>query len=69
MMACDICRNNTKSLTDLREIYQTDAVKQVCPDCVKVLDTELSRIQTAAVKIQIGWFKNLIATMTKKEVI
>ena len=23
-MACDICKNNTKSLVDLREIYQTN---------------------------------------------
>lgn len=59
-MACDICKNNTKSLTDLREIYQTDAVKQVCPDCNKVLDKELSKIQSAVSNIQCGWFKNRI---------
>ena len=59
-MACDICKCNTKSLVDLREIYQTDAVKQVCPDCEKVLNTELNKIQVAAGKIQRGWFKNRI---------
>lgn len=64
-MACDICGNNTKPLAELREIYQTEAVKQVCPDCNKVLDKELSRIQTATANIQIGWFKNLIQMMVK----
>ena len=63
-MACDICKNNTKSLVDLREIYQTDAVKQVCPDCEKVLNTELNKIQVAVGKIQRGWFKNRIKQLT-----
>ena len=59
-MACDICKNNTKSLFDLREIYQTEEVRQVCPDCNKVLDKELSKIQSAVANIQCGWFKNRI---------
>ena len=67
MMACDICKNNTKSLVDLREIYQSDEVKQVCPDCEKVLNTELNKIQVAAGKIQRGWFKNRIKQLLGKE--
>ena len=66
MMACDICKSNAKQLVDLREIYQSDKVKQVCPDCEKVLNKELSKIQTATVNIQIGWFKNLILNLTKE---
>lgn len=66
-MACDICKNNTKSLVDLREIYQTEEVRQVCPDCNKVLDKELSKIQSAVVNIQCGWFKNRIRQLIGKE--
>ena len=66
-MACDICKNNTKSLVDLREIYQTEEVRQVCPDCNKVLDKELSKIQSAVSNIQIGWFKNRINQLLEKE--
>lgn len=60
-MACDICGNNKESLVDLRTIYQSDKVKQVCPSCEKVLNTQLSKIQSAATNIQIGWFKNFIS--------
>ena len=67
MMACDICKNNTKSLVDLREIYQSEEVRQVCPDCEKVLNVELSKIQVAAGKIQRGWFKNRIKQLLGKE--
>jgi hypothetical protein len=60
-MACDICGNNKKSLIDLREIYQTDKVKQVCPSCEGILNKQLSKIQLATTNIQIGWFKNFIS--------
>jgi len=67
MMTCDICKCNTKSLTDLQEIYQSAEVKQVCPDCEKVLDKELRKIQSAVTNIQIGWLKNRIKQLIGKE--
>lgn len=60
-MACDICGNNKDCLVPLRDIYMTDNVRQICPACEKVLDKELSKIQSAVSKIQIGWFKNFIS--------
>lgn len=65
-MACDICGNNTKPLEPLREIYQTAEVKQVCPDCTKVLNKELRKIQDVTTAIHVGWFKNLIARLRSK---
>ena len=59
-MACDICGNNSKPLENLRDIYQTDTIKQFCPDCEKVVSKELSKIQSAAGAIQRGWMKNMI---------
>lgn len=62
-MACDICGNNKESLADLRAIYQTDKVKQVCPACEKVLNKELSKLQSVVSNIQRGWFKNFITQL------
>jgi hypothetical protein len=60
MQQCDVCKKSTTHLTVLRDIYKSDGTSEVCEDCRKVLGKELSRIQSATVQIQIGWFKNLI---------
>lgn len=64
-MACDVCGNNDKRLEPLREIYATKEVRQICPDCEKVINKELRKIQTATTQIQIGWFKNMLNQLRK----
>lgn len=51
-MACDICGSNKQTLESLRDIYATDHIKQVCPDCVSVINKQLSKIQSATTNIQ-----------------
>ena len=63
MKACDVCTKETGDLTELRDIYKSDHTKEVCEDCRHVLDKQLSRIQSATVQIQIGWFKNFIKNL------
>ena len=51
-MACDTCGQTGKRLVDLRDMYQTDHVKQVCDDCEKVISKNLWEVQAAMGKIQ-----------------
>ncbi len=44
-MACDICGKVGTSLTPLHGIYQTDDIKDICPDCEKIVNAQLSKIQ------------------------
>lgn len=43
-MACDICGDNDKPITDLRDGYKSTLVKQVCRECEKDLNKVLSRM-------------------------
>jgi len=51
-MACDICGKTGTSLSDLREIYQTDDIKSICPDCEKVVNKQLNSIQSVTGRLQ-----------------
>ena len=57
MKCCDICGKKDVHLTDLRDIYRTDLIAELCPDCEYDANQQLSKLQTAVMKIQIGWLK------------
>ena len=59
-MACDICGNNSKPLTDLREIYQTSEIKQICTDCEKVVNKKNSELLTFVLKLRSSWLKKFM---------
>ncbi len=48
-LQCDICSKQVQykfQLENLREIYQTENVAQICEDCGSVVDKQLYKIQT-----------------------
>ena len=59
-MACDICGNNSKRLTDLREIYQTSEIKQICTDCETVVNKKNSELLTFVLKLRSSWLKKFM---------
>ena len=59
-MACDICGNNSKPLTDLREIYQTSEIKQICTDCEAVVNKKNSELLTFVLKLRSSWLKKFM---------
>ena len=59
-MACDICGNNSKPLTDLREIYQTREIKQICTDCETVVNKKNSELLTFVLKLRSSWLKKFM---------
>jgi len=44
-MSCDICGENKLPVTTLREIYQTDEIKQVCPKCETEVNDHLWKLK------------------------
>ena len=44
-MACDICGNKENQLESLTEMYKTESIQQVCPDCMKELNDKLWSIR------------------------
>ena len=59
-MACDICGNNSKPLTDLREIYQTREIKQICTDCETAVNKKNSELLTFVLKLRSSWLKKFM---------
>ena len=72
MKTCDICKKESVVLISLREIYRTDGVSECCPDCEKILNKHLHKLQSDVSQIQISWFKrfitNLVVVVKPKEV-
>ena len=47
-LQCDICSKQVQykfQLENLREVYQTENVAQICEDCLYVVDKQLYKIQ------------------------
>ena len=47
-LQCDICSKQVQSkfqLENLREVYQTENIAQICEDCLSIVDEVLYKIQ------------------------
>ncbi|MGN8004320.1 hypothetical protein ACTJKQ_14150 [Acidovorax sp. 22279] len=66
-MACDICGKTGTPLRDLREIYQTDQIKVMCPDCEKVVNKQLRSIQDMTTRMQKALLKLFMAERKAKK--
>lgn len=60
-MACDICGKIGTPLNDLREIYQTDVIKSICPDCEKVVNKQLDSIQSMTGRMSCALLKRFMS--------
>lgn len=59
-MACDICGVRGTEMRDLRDVYKTDRVHQVCPECEKALNDQLSKQRSVTHNILVDWMKRFI---------
>ena len=59
-MACDICGKTGTPLSDLREIYQTDEIKVMCPECEKIVNKQLCSIQSMTGRLQRALLKRFM---------
>lgn len=66
MMSCDVCGCRSEKLIPLRDIYQTEEIKELCPDCEKIVNKKLSALQSAVSQIQRGWMKRFMENIRNK---
>lgn len=50
-MACDICGKTGTPLNDLRNIYQTEDIKVLCPTCESIVNKKHEQIRKWAFEI------------------
>lgn len=65
-MACDICGCNNKPLSDLLDNYQTEDIKQVCPECGEILNKQLRKIKRLTTGLTGTWFKQFMNNLKGK---
>lgn len=65
-MACDICGKTGVSLQPLRLSYQTAEIKDVCGECVSVIDKRLDCLQTMTGKIQAVLLQRFMGNMRRQ---
>lgn len=56
-MACDICNKKGAPLEVLRDEYSTDEIKDLCSDCVILVNCQMTKIR----KLNHGFLKIMIA--------
>lgn len=64
-MSCDICGSKDKPLEALRDIYQTDDIKSVCPDCLTIANKELAKLNSWTYRVRNVLLKRVLAQRRK----
>lgn len=65
-MACDTCGKIGTRLTELREIYKTEKVADICPECEEVINRQLRKVQSVMADVQKGLMRRFIDTLRLK---
>lgn len=66
IMACDVCKKVGTPLIELRDIYKTESIQAVCPECEAVISRHLSKVQRMTVKMLIDLMKRFIRARADK---
>lgn len=64
-MACDICGSSEKTLVDLKDQYKTDHIKQICPDCERIINDHLWKIRAVTTKINQSLLKRFMEVLKR----
>ncbi len=69
MQTCDICDRKTDSLTELKKEYQTHDIKEVCPECLAVLNDFVGKVTSVLLEMfrkeKQGWVRRFIDRLKK----
>lgn len=57
-MSCDICGKTGTYLLDVRDVFQTEHIKVICPDCDKAVTKRTNKI--------LEWALNIRVQLTKR---
>lgn len=59
-MACDVCGAKVEYTEPLRDCYQTDNIKALCPECMRVADKELDKLNTWLYRVRQSLLKRVL---------
>ena len=59
-MACDICGKTGTTLEDLLDQYQTDDIKQICPECANDVNAHLRKLRKVTNQMNRIWLKRFM---------
>jgi hypothetical protein len=59
-MACDICGKKGVRLEEIREIYKTADVQDICDECMGIINKQLSKIRSSCVNAQTSLLKQFM---------
>lgn len=65
-MACDICGETGRPLELLHEHYQTNKIKEACPDCTKIINKHIWDIREMNRKIEHSFTRKFIINLKDK---
>ncbi len=65
-MRCDICGKRTQDLTALLSIYKTDEIEDICHDCQKEVNDQLSKLQRITFRMNEHWLKKFMRNLKIK---
>jgi len=65
-MSCDICGKNGVYLDVLREEYQTEEIKDLCPDCMQIVNDHLWKIKKIQIKMTQSLLKQFLSLLREK---
>lgn len=60
-MACDVCGAKGTSLNNIREQFATDDVRAVCPNCERVINSHLSKLDGMWVRMRSALLKRFMS--------
>ena len=61
MITCDICNEHPSAIVDLKQQYQTEDIKQICPSCEKVINKQLGKMHQLAAEMNQSLIKRFMA--------
>ncbi|WP_043062340.1 hypothetical protein [Brucella anthropi] len=65
MPRCDICNEHSAYVNEVREIYRTDDIRDICSDCEKIVNKQLRKIQTAHGSAQQSLLKRFMRVLKR----
>lgn len=65
-MACDICGKTGTVLESLNNQYQTEQIKEICPDCTRDVNNHLWDIRKLTQNILEVWLKRFMENRRAK---
>jgi len=65
-MACDICGKKGTTLESLRDLYKTDDIQQLCPECISEVNTQLGKLQQMTFGMTETWLKRFMRNTRRK---